>query len=137
MIILDPSSRPGHDGRDVAKPDPRAGTLTLPSRPGTIPLPPRPGTIALPPRLGTLTAGGLKVMLVLNAAELNAIKAPARHPAHPIAGSHTAGNAAKSLPKAQTAIREAGADNIALMLLRRRRRNDQPQEMIMGWALPT
>ena len=70
MTILDPSPRPGHDGRDVAKPDPRAGTLILPSRPGTIPLPPRPGTITLPPRLGTLTAGGLKVTLVVNAAEL-------------------------------------------------------------------
>jgi hypothetical protein len=30
MTILDPSPRPAHDGRDAAKPDPRAGTLTLP-----------------------------------------------------------------------------------------------------------
>jgi hypothetical protein len=30
MTILNPSPRPGHDGRDAAKPDPRAGTLTLP-----------------------------------------------------------------------------------------------------------
>ena len=78
---------------------------------------------------------------MLHAAELNAIKAPARHLGHPIAGSHTAEIAAKSLRKAQTATREAGADNVALMLQRRlmlrRRQNDQPQEMIMGWALPT
>ena len=57
MTILDPRPRPGHGGRDAAKPDPRASTLTLPSRPGTIPLPPRPGTmITIPPRPGTVTA---------------------------------------------------------------------------------
>jgi hypothetical protein len=75
MTILDPSSRPGHDGRDVAKPDPRAGTLTLPSRPGTI------------RRRAEGHAGS----------QCRRAKAPARHPAHPIAGSHTAENAAKSL----------------------------------------
>jgi hypothetical protein len=97
MTILDPRPRPGHDGRDVAKPDQRAGTLTLP---------------------GTLTAARLKVTTILNAAELNAVKSPKdkpritlriRSPDHTI----TAEIAAKSLRKAQTAICEAGADNIA------------------------
>jgi hypothetical protein len=55
MTILDPSPRPARDGRDAAKPDPRAGTLTLP---------------------GTFTAARLKVTTMLDAAELNAIKAP-------------------------------------------------------------
>jgi len=112
MTILDPSPRPGHYGRDAAKPDPRAGTLTLPSRPGTIPLPPRPGT---------LTAGRLKVTLVLNAAELLAVKAPKDKQRVTLRirlsdRAITAEIAAKSLRKAQTAIRVAGADNIALVL---------------------
>src|SRR5262245_21424464 len=83
MTILDPRPRPGHDGRDAAKPDPGADTLTLPSRPGTVALPPRLGAVTLPPRRR------LKVTLVLNAAELTGIKAPERHFGHPIAGSHT------------------------------------------------
>jgi hypothetical protein len=117
MTILDP--RRSHDGRDAAKPDPRAGTLTLPSRPGTTPLPPRPGTITLPPRPGTLTAGRLKVALVLNAAELNAIKSPKAKPRVTLRirladRTLTAEIAAKSLRKAQVTIREAGTDNIAL-----------------------
>jgi hypothetical protein len=121
MTIFDPSPRPGDDGRDAANPDPRAGTRTLLSRPGTIPLPPRLGTITTPPRPGTLTAGRLKVTLVLNAAELNAIKAPERHLAHPIAGSHTAEIAAKSPRKAQTAIRDARTQHRAYEGQRRKR----------------
>ena len=92
-----------------------------PSRPGTIPLPPRPGTITIPPRPGTVTATRLKVALALNAAELNTIKSPKAKPRITLRirlpdRTITAQIAAKSLRKAQTAICEAGADNIALVL---------------------
>jgi hypothetical protein len=114
MTILDPGS---HDGRDAA--EPRPGRLTLPSRPDAIPAPPRHGTI--PPRPGTLTAGRLKVTLTLSAAELLAITAPEGKLRIPLRirlpdRTITAEIASKSLRKAQTAIRETGADNIALVL---------------------
>ena len=49
--------------------------------------------------------------------ELLAIMAPAHHLAHPIARPHNRAEiAAKSLRKAQTAIRDVGTDNIALVL---------------------
>ena len=91
--------RPGDAGREAAHPAPRRGILTLP---------------------GTLTAARLKVTNILDAAELNAIKVPRdklritlriRLPDRTI----TAEIAAKSLCKAPTALREAGADN-ALVL---------------------
>jgi hypothetical protein len=114
MTISDPSPRPGHDGQTgaVAKPEPRAGTLTLPLRPGMIPLPPPPGT---------LTVRRLKVTLVLNAAELLAIAAPNGKPRVTLRirlpdRALTAEIATKSLRKAQAAIRQTGADNIALVL---------------------
>ena len=75
-----------------------------------------PGTLP-----GTLTASRLKITTILNPAELNAVRAPQdkqritlriRLPDRTI----TAEIAAKSLRKAQTAIREAGADAIVLML---------------------
>jgi hypothetical protein len=105
MTILDPGS---HNGRDACP-----GRLTLPSRPRAIPAPPRP-------RPGTLTAGRLKVTLKLNAAELLAITVPdkpritlrIRLPDRTI----TAEIASKSLHKAQMAIRDVGADNIAPVL---------------------
>jgi hypothetical protein len=70
---------------------------------------------------GTLTAGRLKVTLRLNAAELLAIAAPEDKPRIALRirlpdRTITAEIAARSLYKAQTAIRETGADNIALML---------------------
>jgi hypothetical protein len=100
MTILDPGPRPGHDGRDAAKPDPRAGTLSLP---------------------GTLTASRLKVTTMLNATELLAIAAPEGKPRITLrirlpGRTVTAEIASKSLRKAQTAIREAGADSIAPVL---------------------
>lgn len=73
------------------------------------------------PAPGTLTARRLKVTLVPDAFELLAIEAPngkpritlrIRLPDRTIAAEI----AAKSLRKAQTAIRETGADNIALVL---------------------
>ena len=104
MSIPHPGSRFGHAGRDAAYPSPRPGRLTLPS---------------------TLTASRLKITVVLNAAEIAAVRAPQtngtdkqrvtlriRLPDRTI----TAEIAAKSLRKAQTAIREAGADAILLML---------------------
>jgi hypothetical protein len=54
MPFLTPA-RPGQGGRDAAKPNPRAGTLT------TITQPSQPGTITIPLRLGTLTATQLRV----------------------------------------------------------------------------
>ena len=73
------------------------------------------------PRSGTLTAERLRIALTLNAAELNAIKAPKDKPRITLQirlpnRTLIAEIAAKSLHKAQTAIREAGADNIALVL---------------------
>jgi hypothetical protein len=118
MTIFDPGS---HDGptSDAAKPEPRPGRLTLPSRPGAIPAPPRHGIT--PPRPGTLAATRLKVTLKLNAAELNAITAPEGKPRVTLRvrlpdRALTAEIAAKSLRKAQTAIRDIGADNITLVL---------------------
>ena len=77
------------------------------------------------PLPGTLTASRLKITVILNAAELSAVRAPPtdgadkqritlriRLPDRTI----TAEIAAKSLRKAQTAIREAGADAILLLL---------------------
>jgi hypothetical protein len=118
LTILDPSS---HDDRDAAEPEPRPGRLTLPSRPGAIPAPPRHGTMPPRPRPGTLTAGRLKVTLTLNATELLAITAPEGKPRIPLRirlpdRTIAAEIAAKSLRKAQTAIRETGADNIALVV---------------------
>lgn len=83
--------------------DPSQGILTLPSRPGT------------------LTASRLKVTTTLDAAELLAITAPDGKPRITLRirlpdRTVTAGIAARSLRKAQTAIRDAGADNIALVL---------------------
>jgi hypothetical protein len=100
MTTLDPSPQTGHDGRDAAEPSPHPGTLTLP---------------------GTLTAARLKVTLTLCAAELNAIKALNDWPRLTLRirlpdRTLTAEIAAKSLRKAQTAIRDVGADNIVLLL---------------------
>jgi hypothetical protein len=75
---------------------------------------------ATPPRSGTLTATRLKVTVVLNASELRAITAPMdqravlhiKLPKRTI----TADIASKSLRKAQSAIRDADADNLALVL---------------------
>jgi hypothetical protein len=77
--------------------------------------------MTLPPRPGTLTAGRLKVTLVLNATELLGITAPEGKPGVVLRirlpeRTLTADIAAKSLRKAQTAIRDIGADNIALVL---------------------
>ena len=77
--------------------------------------------LALPPRRGTLTASRLKVITTLNAAELAAIPAPEGKPRITLRirlpdRTITADVAAKSLRKAQTAIREQGAANIALVL---------------------
>jgi hypothetical protein len=73
------------------------------------------------PLPGTLTAARLKVTTVLDAAELNAIPAPDGKPRITLRirlpdRTITAEIAVKSLRKAQTAIRETGADNIALVL---------------------
>jgi hypothetical protein len=102
MTILDPGARPGHDGRDAAQPSPRPNRLARLSLPGA------------------LTAARLKVGLTLNAAELNAVKVPDKPRItlriRLLDRTLTAEIAAKSLCKTQTAIREAGTDNIALML---------------------
>ncbi len=100
MSILNPGARGGHAGRDAAQPSPSPGTLCLP---------------------GALTASRLKVTTILNAAELLAIKAPKDKPRITLRirlpdRTRTAEIAAKSLRKAQTAIREGGGDNIALVL---------------------
>jgi hypothetical protein len=112
MNSFDPGARGGHGSRDAAPPRARGNTLTLPSRPGPLTLPLHPGT---------LTAQRLKITLVLNATELNAIAAPEGKPRITLRiclpeRTLTADIAAKSLRKAQTAIRDAGADNIALVL---------------------
>jgi hypothetical protein len=70
---------------------------------------------------GTLSAKKLKVTLVFDAAELSAIPAPAGQPRVTLRirlpeRTVTAEIAAKSLRKAQTAIRQAGPDAIALVL---------------------
>jgi len=70
---------------------------------------------------GMPTAQRLKVTTTLNAAELLAIPAPEGRPRLTLRirlpdRTITAEIAAKSLRKAQTAIREADADNIALVL---------------------
>jgi hypothetical protein len=103
MSILDPGSRPSHPRRDAAKPNPRPGTLTLPPRPGT------------------LTAARLKVTTTLNADELLAVPGPESKPRITLRirlpdRTVTAEIAAKSLRKAQAVIRDAGADNIVLLL---------------------
>lgn len=82
-----------------------------------------PGLEKSPPlRLpGTLSAKRLKVTLALDATELLAIAAPEGKPRITLRirlpdRTVTAEIASKSLRKAQTAIREAGADSIALVL---------------------
>jgi hypothetical protein len=93
--------------------------ISLPSRRGPIAPPPRPVELTLPPR-PSLTAQRLKVSLVLNPDELLTSPLPTaprvtlriRLPDRKL----TADIAAKSLCKAQAAIREAGADAIALVL---------------------
>jgi hypothetical protein len=79
---------------------------------------PRPGTLTLP---GTLTAARLKVTITLNATELLAVRARDDKPHITLRirlsdRTITAEIAAKSLRKAQRAIREASADRIALVL---------------------
>lgn len=76
--------------------------------------------LTLPPR-PTLTANRLKVTLVLDADELLAVHAPDGQPRVRLRirlpdRKLSADIAAKSLRKAQAAIREAGADAIALIL---------------------
>ena len=92
------------------------------------------------PRSGTLTAERLRIALTLNAAELNAIKAPKDKPRITLQirlpnRTLIAEIAAKSLHKAQTAIREAGADNIALVLQGRFIAGDRAAEAGLS-ALP-
>lgn len=70
---------------------------------------------------GTLTAQRLKVTLVLNASELLSIPAPDGKPRVVLhiklpERTVTADIAAKALRRAQSAIREAGADNVAVIL---------------------
>ena len=82
------------------------------------PRPDKQSRLSLP---GTLTAARLKVSLTLNAAELLAVPAPAGQPRITLrirlpGRILTAEIATKSLRRAQTAIREVGADNIALVL---------------------
>jgi len=98
---------------------PRAPTPPL-RRP---PPPPSLGREQSPPlRLpGTLTASRLKVTTVLNATELLAVPAPEGKPRITLRirlpdRTITAEIAAKSLLKAQTAIRETAADSIAPVL---------------------
>jgi hypothetical protein len=76
--------------------------------------------LTLPPR-PTLTAKRLKVTVVLNADQLLAVPAPDGQPRVRLRirlpdRKLSTDIAAKSLRKAQTAIREAGADAIALVL---------------------
>ena len=83
--------------------------------------PARPPAQPVPSRSGTLTASRLKVPTILNPAELLAIKAAGDEPRITLRirlpdRTLTSEIAAKSLRKAQAAIREAGTDNIALML---------------------
>jgi hypothetical protein len=73
------------------------------------------------PPPGALTASRLKVTVVLNAADLLAVPAPEGKPRVSLrialpSRTVIADIAAKSLRKIQTAIREAGADNIAVIL---------------------
>ena len=82
---------------------------------------PAPRRLTLPPRLGTLTAARLKVTTTLDAGGLLAILPPEGKPRVSLRirlpdRTMTAEIAAKSLRKAQTAIREAGADNTARVL---------------------
>ena len=86
--------------------------------PRPIPLRPDPGAIH---EAAHLTAARLKVSTTLNANELLAVPAPEGKPRITLrirlpARTLTAEIAAKSLRRAQAAIREAGADNIALVL---------------------
>jgi hypothetical protein len=97
MSILDPGARPGHAGSDAAQRGPHPGTPT------------------------TLTASRLNVTAILNAAELFAAMAPKDKPCITMRirlpdRMLIAEIAAKALRKAEIAIREAGADNIALVL---------------------
>ncbi|WP_027526109.1 hypothetical protein [Bradyrhizobium sp. Ec3.3] len=101
MSIFDPGARRGDGGRNDATP--------------------RPGRLTLPPRPGTLTAQRLKVSLTLNATELLAVAAPEGKPRITLRirlpeRTLTVDIAAKSLRKTQTAIRDVGGDNIALVL---------------------
>jgi hypothetical protein len=94
--------------------------LTLPLRTSPIAPPPRPSEVALPPR-PTLTAQPLKVTLVLEADELAAIPVEDGRPRVRLRirlpdRKLSVDIAAKSLRKAQAAIRKAGADAIALVL---------------------
>jgi hypothetical protein len=96
-----------------SSPRPPATTVRVP--------PPRADTLTAQPRPDTLTAARLKVTLTLNAAELNAITVLNGEPRIAFRirlpdRTITAEIATKSLRKAQTAIRETGADKIALVL---------------------
>ena len=89
---------------------------------------------------GMPTAQRLKVTTTLNAAELLAIPAPEGRPRLTLRirlpdRTITAEIAAKSLRKAQTAIREADADNIALVLQGRFIAGDRAAEAGLS-ALP-
>jgi hypothetical protein len=82
--------------------------------------PPGHTTAGPAPGPGTLTASRLKVTVVLNAAEL-AVPAPEGKPRVSLrialpSRTVIADIAAKSLRKAQTAIRENGVDNVAVIL---------------------
>jgi hypothetical protein len=73
------------------------------------------------PSPGTLTASRLKVTVVLNAAELLRVPAPDGKPRLTLrivlpVRAVTADIAAKSLRKAQAAIRETGDNNVAVIL---------------------
>ena len=77
--------------------------------------------LTLPPRCGTLTATRLKIATTLDATELLAINAPNDKPRITLRirlpdRTLTAEIAAKSLRKAQTTLRQSGADNIVLLL---------------------
>ena len=99
--------------------------ITLPSRPDRpIGPPPTAGERTVAPSAAprpSLTAKRLRVTLVLNADEFAAVpvedgKPRARLRIHLPDRKLTADIATKSLRKAQAAIREAGADGVALVL---------------------
>lgn len=115
-----PSSRTPNQGADAMTDRP---IITLPTRPsGPIGPPPRPAEriVAPPPPRPTLTAQRLKITVALNADELLAVPPPDGKPRVRLRirlpdRKLTADIAAKSLRKAQAAIREAGADTVALI----------------------
>jgi hypothetical protein len=81
----------------------------------------RRGILTLPPRPGTITAQRLKITTTLDAAELATVPAPEgkqrvtrriKLPERTL----SAEVASKSLRKAQKQVREAGAENIVLLL---------------------